>query len=111
MDILNKLTNPTGTVAAVFAFLISLMTELGCMPGASDFEATCSISWLPVNWLPWVTGFFALLLLGQKALRSGSSIFRNLFGATAAVVPKAVVANMPSASGVVTPEQVVANKT
>lgn len=97
-----NLTNPIGTLSAITAFLVALMTQLGCAPGASDFSATCNIPFLPGSWMVWAAMLFSGLLLLAKALRPGGFL-RSLFGSTAVVVP----AESPkSVAGTVTPEQV-----
>ena len=99
---MSKLTNPIGTITAIITFLIGLMTQLGCAPGATDFAATCNIPFLPASWMVWVTTLFSALLLTAKALRPGG-FFRSLFGSTAVVVPET---SKNSGAGTVTPEQV-----
>lgn len=97
-----NLTNPIGTLSAITAFLVALMTQLGCSPGASDFASTCSIPFLPASWMVYAAMLFSGLLLLAKALRPGGFI-RSMFGSTAVVVPES---SPKSTAGTVTPEQV-----
>lgn len=99
---MSKLTNLLGTLAAVLTVLASFFTAMGCAPGASDFAATCSIPFLPAEWLAYVSlvagGVFGAAALLGKLTRPGSKL-ASLFGSTAVVSSKPGV-------GTVTPQQV-----
>lgn len=97
---LPNLTNAFGTITAVLTALTAFMASIGCVPGQSDFAATCTIPWLPTTWAPIAAGVFGVLTLFGKLMRPGGFL-HSLFGGTAVIVPadKAGV-------GTVTPEQV-----
>lgn len=97
-------TNAIGTITAIVATLTGLLAALGCAPGASDFSGTCTIPWLPANWLPYAGMTFGALVLVGKWLRPGGWL-HSFFGGTAVIVPE----NSPKSTvGTVTPAQVAA---
>jgi hypothetical protein len=105
---LSDVVNSFGTVTAVVAFIVGLMTQLGCDPGVGDFHATCSIPFLPETWMPILAMVMGAGLFTMKLLRPGGP-FRGLFGSTAVIVPADKVNALPNGSvGVVTPSQVAA---
>lgn len=99
---MSKFTNLFGTLTAALTTLAALLTALGCAPGASDFSATCSIEWLPAEWVAYVAlaagGVFGVSTLLGKFARPGTKL-ASLFGSTA------VVSSAPGV-GTVTPAQV-----
>jgi hypothetical protein len=103
-DLLSKfgLTNIMGTLTMVMGVALSILAAIGCMPGATDFAATCEVPWLPESWLPLLIGITGGLGFLSKLLRPGT-VMRNLFGGTAVIVP---YSNPNSGPGTVTPEQV-----
>lgn len=103
-DILSKfgLTNILGTVTAVLAGFLGLMEALGCLPGATDFTATCNLpSWVPTGWVVIAAASTGVAAFVSKLLRPGT-VLRNLFGGTAVIVPKSSPESGPNT---VTPEQ------
>jgi hypothetical protein len=86
MNWTNKLTNTFGTITAFLTMLSGFMVSLGCKPGAVDFAATCSISWLPVEYTAYVAMAFGFVTFLLKLFRPGG-VVRNLFGSTAVVTP------------------------
>lgn len=105
---ITNLTNAVGTLVAIMSFLTGLLTSLGCAPGGSDFAATCSIPWLPEQWLGYVTiaagGIFGLSSILLKLSRPGGWL-HSLFGSTAVVLSDS---NPNSGPGTATPEHVAA---
>lgn len=95
---LPNLTNAFGTITAILTALTAFMASIGCVAGATDFGATCSIPWLPTTWAPIAAGVFGVLTLLGKMLRPGGFL-HSLFGGTA------VISSTPGV-GTVTPEQV-----
>lgn len=96
-----KYTNTFGTLATVLSAITVWLGQQGCL-STGDFTATCTITWLPTTWLPWVTGAFIVLTLVGKLTRPGG-ILRSLFGGTAVVVAEE---SPKSTAGTVTPAQV-----
>lgn len=92
-----KYTNLFGTLGSVLAGITLWLGEQGCL-STGDFTATCTINWLPVSWMPWLTGVFIALTMIGKLTRPGG-VLRSIFGGTAVVTPNAGV-------GSVTPAQV-----
>lgn len=92
-----KYTNLFGTLGSVLAAITLWLGEQGCL-STGDFAAKCTISWLPVSWMPWITGVFIALTMIGKLTRPGGFI-NSIFGGTAVITPKAGV-------GSVTPSQV-----
>ena len=92
-----KYTNLFGTLGSVLAGITLWLGEQGCL-STGDFTATCTINWLPVSWMPWLTGVFIALTMIGKLTRPGG-ILRSIFGGTAVVTPNA-------SAGSVTPAQV-----
>lgn len=92
-----KYTNLFGTLGSVSAAVTIWLGQQGCL-STGDFAATCTISWLPVSWMPAVTVVFVVLTLIGKLTRPGG-ILRSVFGDTAVITPNAGV-------GSVTPAQV-----
>jgi hypothetical protein len=92
-----KYTNLFGTVGSVLAAITIWLGEQGCL-STGDFAATCTISWLPVSLMPWLSGVFIALTLIGKLTRPGGFL-HSIFGGTAVITSKAGV-------GTVTPEQV-----
>lgn len=110
-DLLSKygLTNIAGTVTAVLTGLIYIAdTYLGCNIGATvatgaSLSPTCNLpSWIPSTWMPAIAATAAAVAFVSKILRPGT-VFRNLFGGTAVIVPETSKASGP---GTVTPGQV-----
>ena len=91
-------TNLFGTITAVLTFISGLLVSLGCKPGAADFDATCSIPWLPPQYVAIVAAVFGAVTFILKLSRPGG-ILGSLFGGTAVVSPTPGI-------GTVTPEQV-----
>jgi hypothetical protein len=100
-DFFLKYTNLFGTVGTVFSAVTLWLAEQGCL-STGDFTAVCNITWLPVSWMPWVTGIFLVLTAVGKLTRPGG-ILRSIFGGTAVVVP---ASSPKSGVGTVTPAQV-----
>lgn len=101
---ITNLTNAFGTVTAVLAMLMGFLTSIGCAPGAVDFSATCSIPWLPEQWLPYAGGLTGIVAFIMKLSRPGGWL-HSLFGSTAVMLPE----NHPnSGPGTATPEHVAA---
>jgi ABC-type spermidine/putrescine transport system permease subunit II len=86
MNWTNKFTNSIGTITALLTVLSGFMASLGCVPGKADFEASCSISWLPPEYSVYAATGFGALLFVMKLLRPGGFL-RNLFGGTAVITP------------------------
>lgn len=99
-EIFAKLTNSLGTITGILTALTAFMVSIGCVPGATDFAATCAVPWLPPSWMPILAGVFGGLTLIGKMLRPGGFL-HSLFGGTAVIVPETV-----AGPGTVTPEQV-----
>lgn len=96
-----KNTNWIGTVAAALSALTVWLGQQGCL-STGDLAATCTISWLPTSWMPYITGLFIVLTVIGKVTRPGGWL-RGLMGSTAVVVPDT---SSKSVAGTVTPEQV-----
>lgn len=94
-----KYTNFFGTLGSVLAGITLWLGQQGCL-STGDLTATCTISWLPVSWMPWITGVFIVLTLIGKLTRPGG-FFSSVFGPTVVVVPDA-----KAGVGTVTPQQV-----
>lgn len=94
-----KYTNLFGTLGSVLAAVTIWLGEQGCL-STGDFSATCTISWLPVSLMPWLSGLFIALTLIGKLTRPGGFL-HSIFGGTAVIVPEA-----KAGVGTVTPEQV-----
>lgn len=113
-DLLTKfgITNVLGTILAILGAAQWGLEKLGCSPFADAVEVTCNLpTWVPVTWAPIVMGVAGVVALLSKALRPGT-FWRNLFGATAVVVPKDVIeAKGVNPIGVVTPGQVASTST
>jgi len=92
-----KYTNLFGTIGSVLAAITLWLGQQGCL-STGDFAATCTINWLPVSWMPMITGVFIVLTIIGKLTRPGG-LLRSVFGGTAVISPSASV-------GAVTPEQV-----
>lgn len=101
-----NLTNLLGTLTAVLTTVAAFLTALGCAPGSSDFAATCTITFLPADWVSYIAlaagGVFGALALLGKLTRPGPKL-ASLFGSTAVVVP---ASSPKSGPGTVTPQQV-----
>jgi uncharacterized membrane protein YphA (DoxX/SURF4 family) len=99
-----NLTNALSSITAILASLTAILASLGCVPGATDFAAKCTIPWLPASWLAYVTiaagGVFGLSTLIGKFSRPGGTL-HSFFGQTAVIVSKE-----NTVVGTVTPEQV-----
>ena len=92
--------NILGTIAAIVAFTLSLLTGvLGCTTNVAGV-ANCSASFLTPQLAGYITMLFTGVLLLSKMFRTGGPI-KGLFGSTAVIVPPSEA--MP---GVVTPAQV-----
>lgn len=98
-----KFTNLFGSLTAISAAITLWLGQNGCL-STGDFAATCTIDWLPVSWMPYVTGLFIALTLLGKLTRPGT-MTTSLFGSTAVVVPESKI-EPGKGVGVVTPEQV-----
>lgn len=98
-----KYTNLFGTVGTLLSGLTLWLAKEGCI-STGDFAATCAISWLPANWMPYATGLFLVLTVIGKLTRPGG-LLRSLLGGTAVVVPDT---SSKSGMGTVTPQQVAA---
>ena len=96
-----QFSNLFGTLTTVTAGITIWLGEQGCL-STGDLTATCTISWLPVSWMPYITGAFIVLTVVGKLLRPGGFL-RSIFGSTAVVVPDT---SRKSGPGTVTPEQV-----
>ena len=99
-----NLTNAFGTITGILTALSAFLVSIGCAPGATDFAATCSVSWLPPTWMPILAGVFGAITLILKLSRPGG-ILHSLFGTTAVVVD-----NTQGKPGVVTKAQVASAK-
>jgi hypothetical protein len=97
-----NLTNAFGTVTGILTAISAFLVSIGCAPGATDFAATCAVSWLPPAWMPILAGVFGVLTLIGKAVRPGGFL-HSMFGGTAVIVPPGSPA---SGTGTVTPAQV-----
>lgn len=95
-----NITNILGTVAAVVAIAMSLMTDIaGCTVDTAGVT-TCAASWLTPKMAAYAVMLFSGIQLLAKMTRPGGML-RGLFGATAVVVPKD-----EAKTGVVTEAQV-----
>jgi len=94
-------TNLFGTLATVLSGATIWLGQNGCL-STGELTATCSISWLPVTWMPYISGLFIVLTAIGKLTRPGGFL-RSVFGGTAVVVPDT---SSHSVSGTVTPAQV-----
>lgn len=100
MPKITSFTNAFGTITALLTMLVGFMASIGCTPGAVDFAATCSISWLPSQYAVYAATAFGALSFVLKLSRPGGWL-HSLFGSTAVVVPPA-----QTVAGTVTPAQV-----
>lgn len=97
-----NLTNILGTIAAIVAIAMSLMTDIaGCTVDAAGVT-TCAASWLTPAMGAYAVMMFSGVQLLSKVIRPGGPL-RGLFGSTAVVVPASSPASGP---GTVTPGQV-----
>lgn len=99
---LPNLTNAFGTISAISGTITAALMKLGCTPGATDFAATCTIPWIPVQYTAYVAILFGALTVIGKLTRPGGFL-HSLFGGTAVIVPET---SPKSVAGTVTPEQV-----
>lgn len=99
---ITSLTNAFGTITAILTTISGILVSMGCVPGAADFAATCSIPWLPPSMTAIAGAVFGGLTFILKLSRPGG-ILHSLFGGTAVIVPAA-----DTVVGTVTPAQVAA---
>ncbi len=60
---LSNFTNAFGTITGILTAISAFLVSIGCSPGATDFAATCAVSWLPPAWAPILAGAFGGLTL------------------------------------------------
>lgn len=95
-------TNVMGSLAAIDLFLLSAMEQiLGCK-ATSGFDAVCSSTALPAQWMLWAGFAFGGLTIIGKLFRPGGPA-KSLFGSTAVIVPET---SKHSVAGTATPEHV-----
>lgn len=107
------ITNVGGTITAILGMAIYGMDQwLGCniadvVATTTDTATVCQLpSWFPAKWATTAIGIAGGIAFVSKLMRPGTWL-RNLFGATAVVVPKEVIeAKGIDPKGVVTPGQV-----
>jgi hypothetical protein len=101
---MTKFTNLFGTITAILAVVMGVMTSvLGCTAADTTqiaLNATCTASWLKPEWAGWAALAFGILAIISKLLRPGGAL-HSLFGSTAVVVP-----DEKATAGVVTKAQV-----
>lgn len=95
-------TNILGTISAVVAIAMSILTDFAKCSADAAGVVTCGASWLTPAMAGYAVMLFSGILLVSKVIRPGGPL-RGLFGSTAVVVPPA-----EAKVGVVTPNQVAA---